>query len=120
MDINVRAVGNAQVVKLQGGLRLGPPVDAVRSALQELASQGQNRLVLDLSEVPIVDSTGIGLLVRAHTSASKNGGAVKLAAPAKIVGQTLKITGLLQVFEVFSDAEQAAQSFVAGSQAGAA
>ncbi len=119
MDINVRAVGNAQVIKLQGGLRLGPPVDAVRGALEELASRGENRLVLDLSDVPIVDSTGLGLLVRAHTSASKNGGALKLAAPAKIVGQTLKITGLLQVFEVFGDAEEAAKSFPAAS-AGAA
>ncbi len=118
MEVNVHAVGNAQVIKLQGGLRLGPPVDALRSALEQLASKGQNRVVLDLSDVPIMDSTGIGLLVRAHTSASRNGGAVKLAAPAKIVGQTLKITGLLQVFEVFGDAEQAAKSFVAGSAAG--
>ena len=120
MDISVRAVGRAQVIKLQGGLRLGPPVDAVRSALEDLASKGENRLVLDLSDVPIMDSTGMGLLVRAHTSASKNGGAVKLAAPAKIVNQTLKITGLLQVFEVFGDADQAAQSFVAKPAAGAA
>ncbi len=117
MEISVRAVGKAQVVKLQGGLRLGPPVDVVRIALEDLASKGENQLVLDLSDVPIVDSTGIGLLVRAHTSASKSGGAVKLAAPAKIVGQTLKITGLLQVFEVFGDADQAAKSFAAAAGA---
>ena len=59
----------------------------------------------------MADSSGVGLLVRFQTSAKSRGGAVKLAGPSKLVAQTLKILGLLTVFEVSDDVNKAVDSF---------
>ena len=111
MDISIRKTGKVQVIKLRGGLKLGPPVDELRGAFDALLNEGESRFVFDLAEVPMADSSGVGLLVRFQTSAKSRGGAVKLVAPAKLVAQTLKILGLLTVFEVLDDLNKAVESF---------
>jgi anti-sigma B factor antagonist len=67
--------------------------------------------VVDLGEVPMVDSSGIGLLVRYLTAAKQRGGSLKLLNPSKFAVQTLRMTGLLSLFETFEDQEQAVSSF---------
>jgi anti-anti-sigma regulatory factor len=59
----------------------------------------------------MLDSSGIGLLVRCLTAAKQNAGAVKLLTPSKFAVQTLKMTGLLNLFEVFDDLDRAVASF---------
>ena len=55
----------------------------------------------------MVDSSGIGLLVRYLTAAKHSAGALKLLNPSKFAVQTLRMTGLLKLFEVFDDLDQA-------------
>jgi anti-anti-sigma factor len=74
-------------------------------------SNGDTHIVLDLSEVPMIDSSGIGLLVRSLTTAKQVGGSIRLLAPSKFVIQTLKMIGLLNLFDVFEDPQQAIASF---------
>jgi anti-sigma B factor antagonist len=111
MDIEVRNQGLAKVIKLRGRLSLGESVDRLRATIEDLLGAGDNRLVLDLQELATVDSSGVGLLTRSMTSAKQQGGAVKLASPTKFVVQTLKLVGLLNLFEIFPDAQSAAASF---------
>ena len=59
----------------------------------------------------MIDSSGIGLLVRYLTAAKQRAGSVKLLNPSKFAVQTLRITGLLKLFETFDDQEQAVSSF---------
>jgi anti-sigma B factor antagonist len=111
MDIEVRSQGQVKVIKLRGRLNLGEPVDRLRATLEDLLSGGDNRLVLDLEELATVDSSGIGLFSRFLTSTKQQGGSLKLVNPSKFVMQTLKLVGLLNLFEVFPDAQAAVASF---------
>ena len=67
--------------------------------------------MLDLSEVPYVDSAGLGELVRAYTAVNRNGGKLKLLGLAKRIKDLLKLTKLLTVFEVFETEQEALDSF---------
>jgi anti-sigma B factor antagonist len=111
VDIDVRSLGQVKVVKLRGKLSLGESVDRLRADLYELIGNGDIHIVLDLSEVPMIDSSGIGLLVKTLTTAKQLGGSIRLLAPSKFVTQTLKMIGLLSLFDVFEDPQQAIASF---------
>lgn len=111
MDINVRKRSQVQVVQLRGQLRMGAAVDSLRQAMEESVGSGDTRIVINLSEVPMIDSTGIGLLVRLLTSAKQRGGNVKLLQPSKFAIQTLRLVGVLNLFEVYDGEDAAVESF---------
>jgi len=111
VDIEVRSQGQIKVIKLRGRLSLGESVDRLRATVEDLLGGGDNRLVLDLGELATVDSSGIGLFSRFLTSTKQQGGSLKLVNPSKFVLQTLKLVGLLNLFEVFPDSQAAVSSF---------
>jgi anti-sigma B factor antagonist len=111
MEINVRKLGNVQVVQIRGALRLGPGVDSFRQTIDEAMAAGDTRVVINFAEVPMIDSSGIGVLVKAMASAKQRGGGIRLLNPSKFVAQTLKLIGVLNLFEVFEDENTAVQSF---------
>ena len=111
MDINVRKQSQAQVIRLRGDLKIGEAVDGFRQTLEELFGAGDSRFVLNIAEVPMIDSSGIGVLVRSLTTAKRRGGNLKLVNPSKLALQTLKIVGLVNLFEIFNDEGEAVQSF---------
>jgi len=112
VDINVRRRSQVQVVQLRGQLRLGPAVDNLRQTLEEALGSGDNRIVVDLAECPMIDSSGIGLLVKVLASAKRLGGSVKLVQPCDFVLKTLRLVGLLNLFEVFDAEDAAVNSFL--------
>jgi anti-sigma B factor antagonist len=113
LDIDVRknSENGVHVIHLRGDLKLGDPVDGLRQACLDLMNDGETKLVINLGEVPMIDSSGIGVLVRTLTQTKQHGGALKLVNPSKFALQTLKIVGLLNLFELFDDEKQAVQSF---------
>lgn len=111
MDIEVRSQGQVKVIKLRGKLNLGNAVDRLRETIDDLLENGDSRMVLDLAEVPMIDSSGIGLMVKSLTTAKQRGGSLRLLNPSKFTMQTLKMIGLLTLFEVFQDQQQAVDSF---------
>jgi len=111
LDINVRKRGQVHVVQLRGTLRMGPGVDGLRQVLEENLGSGDTRFVLNLAEVPMIDSTGIGLLVRFLASVKQRGGNIKLVQPSKFAVQTLRLVGVLNLFEVFESDDAAVGSF---------
>jgi len=111
LEISIRTQDEVKVVKLRGDVRLGAPVDQLMGALDELFASSEARIVLDLEDVPTMDSSGIGALVRALTSAKKRGGSIKLLRPNKFVLQTLKMVALLKLFQVFETLEEAVASY---------
>src|SRR5262249_32692413 len=98
-------------IKLRGKLGLGDPVDKLRDTVEDLMGRGDVDFVLDLAEVPMIDSSGIGLLVKSLTSTKQRGGHFKLLSPSKMTLQTLKMIGLINLFEVFDDPAKALESF---------
>jgi anti-sigma B factor antagonist len=111
LDIELRSLGQVKLVKLRGRLNLGESVDRLRETLDDLMGNGDTRIVMDLSEVPWIDSSGIGLLVKILTSAKQQGGSIKLLNPSKFTVQTLKMICLLELFEIFEDQQLAVASF---------
>jgi anti-sigma B factor antagonist len=111
VDINVRRRSQVQVIQLRGQLRMGPGVDSLQQAIEEALANGDTRLVIDLTEVPMIDSSGIGILVRFLASAKRSGGSLKLVQPCKFVLQTLRLVGILNLFEVYDAETAAVESF---------
>src|SRR5882757_10243614 len=103
MEINIRRLSEVQIVQIRGALRLGAGVDSFRQALDDAMAAGDTRMVINFAEVPMIDSSGIGVLVKAMASAKQRGGGVKLLNPSKFVVQTLKLIGVLNMFEMFDD-----------------
>jgi anti-sigma B factor antagonist len=111
MDIDVRKQSNTHVIRLKGDLKIGQPAEALKKTLEELLAHNEVRFVMNMQEVNMVDSSGIGVLVRSLTSAKKNGGSLKLVNPSKLTLQTLKMVGLLPLFEVYADESEAVATF---------
>ena len=111
VDIDIRRFGEVQVIRLRGSLTLGSPVDDLRQTLDQALSAGDANLVLNLSDVRWVDSSGVGVLVKSLTSAKQAGGSLKLVNPSKPALQTLKMCNLLPLFDVFDEESEAVQSF---------
>lgn len=111
VDIDVRKHAKVQVIRLRGDLKIGEAVDEFRRTVEELLGGGDARLVVSIGEVPMIDSSGIGVLVRSLTTAKQKGGSLKLVSPSKLALQTLKIVGLINLFEVFDDEETAVESY---------
>ena len=111
VDIDVRSQNKVKIIKLRGRLNLGESVDRMRQAFDEMINAGEINFVVDLGEVAMVDSSGIGLLVRCLTAAKQRSGSLKLLKPSKFAVQTLRMTGLLSLFEVYDDEATAVSSF---------
>ncbi len=111
MDIDVRKKDGVQVVRLRGDLKIGEAVDEFRRTIEDLLAGGDARLVISVGEVPMIDSSGIGVLVRSLTTAKQKGGSLKLVNPSKLALQTLRIVGLVNLFEIFDDEESAVGSY---------
>jgi anti-sigma B factor antagonist len=90
---------------------LGPSLDRTNATIKDLFDAGDSRFLLDLQEVPMVASSGIGLLVRYLTVAKQRGGSLKLLNPSKFALQTLKLVRVLSLFEVFDDQQTGVASF---------
>lgn len=111
MEIDVRTQEQVKIIKLRGKLSLGPALDRTNETLKDLLDAGECRLLLDMAEVPMIDSSGIGVLVRHLTAAKQKGGSLKLLNPSKFAVQTLKLVRVLSLFEVLEDQESAVKSF---------
>lgn len=110
--VTVTPAGDFTVVNVCGPLKLGhPPLEELRDTLRHLADTGQVDVVIDLSQMPLFDSTGIGILTVGYTSMRRRGGTIKLCGLPQLARQMLKTVGLLRIFEVFDDRAQALASF---------
>lgn len=115
MDLDIKESGAVCVLKLKGRLVSGEAVNQFENAFQRALSEGHIFLVLDLEALPYTDSSGIGSIVNALRQANKLGGSVKLVNPASFVAKTLKMVGILTLFEVFeSEADALAACGVPG------
>jgi anti-sigma B factor antagonist len=111
LEIEVQKQAEITVLRLRGPFRLGPAVESFRTTVEQVMKEGGPKVIVNLTEVNSLDSSGIGALVRSQTSAKQHGGAVKLVNPSKLVLQTLNFVGLLNVFEVHPDENSAIDSF---------
>ena len=111
LAIDSREVAKVTILDLTGRIVLGDEIDQLRTAVRNLLAAGKNRIVLNLAEVTMIDSSGIGLLVRFMATAKQRGGNIKLVQPSKFAIQTLRLVGVLNLFEIFDSDDAAVESF---------
>ncbi|MDQ2857049.1 MAG: STAS domain-containing protein [Candidatus Eremiobacteraeota bacterium] len=95
-----------QCFALRGSLDIATS-PSLRAALMEAADRQSHEIVVDLSHLEFLDSTGLGALIGAHKRASEHGGSVRLVAQEGQILRLLRITGLLDVFAVYPTVEAA-------------
>ena len=111
MEINIRTAGEVTILDLKGNVTLGAGELKMREAIDQLIASGQKKLLLNMANVAVLDSSGIGAIIKSFTTAKKEGGKLKLVNLSRLARQLLSITGLLSVLEVFDDESSALASF---------
>jgi len=111
VKLTTRQVGDVTVIDATGRITLGEGASTFRDTIRELAAQGNKKILLNLSEVSYIDSSGIGELVSGFTTVTNHGGNLKLLGLNKRVKDLLQITKLYTVFEVFDEETAAVRSF---------
>ncbi len=111
MHIEQRSVGDVTVIDLKGKMTLGEGDELLRDKVNSLIQQNLKKIVLNLAEVPYIDSAGLGEIVRTYTTVSRQGGQLKLLNLTKRITDLLSITKLLTVFETFDNENDALRSF---------
>lgn len=113
MDLDIRQKESVCFLKIKGPLKFGPDVTAFDNAVESAVSGGSPNLVLDLSAMPIIDSSGIGAVVGALRLAKDAGGDVRLVSPSPFAERTFKMVGILRLFQVFPTEAEAVESYTA-------
>jgi anti-sigma B factor antagonist len=111
MKIVERQIGDVVILDLHGKILIGEGDDALREAVTKLADAGKTKILLNLADVPYVDSAGLGEIVRTYTTVSKKGGKLKLLNLTRKIQDLLSITKLLTVFETYESENDAVRSF---------
>lgn len=111
MQIEERPAGDVMILDLTGKLTIGDGDELLRDKINSLLQQDRRKLLLNLAEVPYIDSAGLGEIVRTYTTVKNNGGDLKLLNLTKRIEDLLAITKLATVFESFDSEPDAVNSF---------
>ena len=103
--------GDVVVLHLMGALTLGQGTRKLRNLIEDSLDNGKKKIVLDMSEVPYFDSSGLGELVASYTTVTRRGGVLKLAKLTRRVQDIVQLTKVYRLFETFEDVDAAVRSF---------
>lgn len=109
--INQRRIEDVIVLDLKGRVRIGGYSLGLHKSIRSLIAEGKTKLLLDLSQVTHIDSSGMGELISSHVTLRDRGGALKLMHLTENLRVLMTITKLLMVFEVYDDEPEAIASF---------
>ncbi len=99
------------VIHLTGPLTAEEPVQFFLSQIRDLLERGRLNLLIDLADVPFIDSTGLGGLAAAYNAARDARAHIKFLTPSRLVLRGLHRVHLDRVFELYESEEQALASF---------
>jgi len=99
------------VLGLTGRLLMGNDSRQVEWAVSELLKEGVKKVVVDITRLDSLDSTGVGILVMCHAKLHKEGATMRIASSPGIVHDTLHMTHVDKIVRFFSSAEEASKNF---------
>ena len=108
LNIDDRSEGDVTLLDLKGKILMGC---GLFDKVNDLVTEGKTKVLLNVAEVSYVDSAGLGEVVRCLTTVTRNGGHLKLLSPSKRIRHLLSITGLIKMFEISENEEDAVRSF---------
>ena len=110
LKMNISRTENIAVVQCNGRFAFGDEADELRRVVLGLLNETK-RIVLNLSSVGQIDSSGLGTLVASLVSARNRGAQIKLAALSPRARRALRITNVGRLFEIYESTEEAIESF---------
>jgi anti-sigma B factor antagonist len=102
MPAFLRKEGNVVVLELTGRMAMGE-VEEFRTKWSEAMATGSKELIINLAKVTMMDSSGIGTMIRCHSAMSAAGGTIRLVGANTTVRQAFKVTRLDRVFAFYDD-----------------
>ncbi len=109
--VTPRVSSSVLILDLSGTLKLGEGSAEFRNAIRKYLDEGQRRILLNLASVEHLDSSGIGELVSAYSTAKRLGGEVKLLKLSRAVDNALLATKLYTIFDIYTDEGEAVAGF---------
>ena len=117
MKATTRQVGDVTILDISGRIVLGEESAALRELIRGQLEKGHKQILVNLGGVSYIDSSGLGSLVSAFTTARKQGGVLKLVNLTDKADDLLQITKLYTVFEIADDEAKGIASFGQSSAA---
>ena len=111
LNIASREVNGVVILDLSGRITLGEGSVQLREAVRGLIGKGKKNILLNLGDVNYIDSSGLGELVSAFTTAKNQQAEVKLLKLTRKVHDLLQLTKLYTVFDIYDDEASAIASF---------
>jgi anti-anti-sigma factor len=111
LQISTRKSGDVTIVDLHGRATIGAESDELSEHLSKLISAGALKLLLNLTEVTQLDSSGISAIVGTYVSLGRQAGSLKLLRPRGRVRTVLRVVRLPEVIPTFEDEAEALASF---------
>ncbi|NOX38069.1 MAG: STAS domain-containing protein [Calditrichaeota bacterium] len=111
MTIETQEKDQVVILQLDGDVMGGPEALQLNEEINRLLDAGKTRVVLDLSRVERMNSSGLGILINAVNVFKQNGGRLKLANLNKRILHLLNVTRLMHIFEVYDTVDAAVESF---------
>ena len=111
MKVNVRQRDGVTILDLKGKITIGVGDVALRNAVQEAINGGATKILINLRDVTTIDSSGVGELVSAYTTATNRSVKLRLVNLPSKVSDILQITQLITVFDVYDSEDEGLRSF---------
>ncbi|HEY6326319.1 MAG TPA: STAS domain-containing protein [Candidatus Cybelea sp.] len=106
IDLKTEDAGDTLVFRLRGSLDLAT-APTVRAAVSDATDNDSHHIIVDLTQLDFLDSTGLGVLIGAHRRAAEHGGSLRLVVHNGPISRLMHITGLIGVFAVYHSLEDA-------------
>src|SRR6266481_575805 len=111
LTITSGEVDGLTVVWLDGRIVLGEETGSLRETVKDLIGNGKKKLILNMNNVTMIDSAGLGALVAAYSSTRSGGASLRLCHLGAKFNELLQITKLFTLFEVYNTQSDAIDSF---------
>jgi anti-sigma B factor antagonist len=111
MKTKVSEKYNAVIIELKGNVMGGDDTKEFNELLHKLISEGKKNVIVDLSEVKFMNSSGLGMLISGLTTMKRENGSLKLVKVTEKIESLLIITKLITIFESYESTEEALKTF---------
>ncbi|MHB1048850.1 MAG: STAS domain-containing protein [Bacteroidota bacterium] len=111
MKLSTKEISGVMILKMDGSMLGGPEASELNNALHKLIEAKKKKVVVDLGDVSLMNSSGLGMLIGGVTTMRNAGGDLKIAHATEKVLQVFKITKVHSVIEIHDTVKSAVESF---------
>lgn len=111
MKLSTKEISGVMILKMDGSMLGGPEASELNNALHKLIEAKKKKVVVDLGDVSLMNSSGLGMLIGGVTTMRNAGGDLKIAHATEKVLQVFKITKVQSVIEIHDTVKGAVESY---------